>query len=190
MSQLLIAGVDEVGRGPLAGAVIAAAVILDEKHPIAGLTDSKLLSEKRREMLAAVIRERALAWAIGRAEVAEIDSLNILHASLLAMQRAVAQLTLEPDEVWVDGNFAPKINYVTKTFIKGDKLHPVISAASIIAKVHRDHEMMQLDQQYPGYGFARHKGYPTQAHREALQRLGASPIHRRSFAPVKAVLSD
>lgn len=189
MNQVLIAGVDEVGRGPLAGAVIAAAVILDETRPIAGLTDSKLLSEKRREILAATIRDQALAWAIGRAEVDEIDSLNIFHASLLAMQRAVAQLTRAPDEVWVDGKFAPKINYITKTFVKGDKLHPVIGAASIIAKVYRDHEMLQLDQQYPGYGFARHKGYPTQAHREALQRLGASPIHRRSFAPVKAVLS-
>jgi len=189
VNQILIAGVDEVGRGPLAGAVVAAAVILDENHPITGLADSKMLSEKRREILAEQIRQGALAWAIGRAEVAEIDELNILRASLLAMQRAVESLALAPTEVWVDGKFAPKINYLTKTFVQGDKLKPVISAASIVAKVYRDHEMLQLDQCYPGYGFAQHKGYPTRAHREALQRLGACPIHRRSFAPVKAVIA-
>jgi len=188
VNQFLIAGVDEVGRGPLAGAVVAAAVILDENHPITGLADSKLLSEKRREILAEQIRQYALAWAIGRAEVEEIDNLNIFHASLLAMQRAVEGLTIAPNEVWIDGKFAPKINYITQTFVKGDKFKPVISAASIIAKVYRDHEMLLLDQRYPGYGFAQHKGYPTRAHREALQRLGACPIHRRSFAPVKAVI--
>lgn len=189
MNQILIAGVDEVGRGPLAGAVVAAAVILDANHPIAGLADSKTLSEKRREALAEEIYQHALAWALGRAEVEEIDTLNILRASLLAMQRAVEQLSVTPHEVWVDGTFSPKINYITKTFVRGDKLIPAISAASIIAKVSRDREMLELDQCFPGYGFARHKGYPTQAHREALQRLGACPIHRRSFAPVKRVIS-
>ncbi|MEZ5672886.1 MAG: ribonuclease HII [Thiotrichaceae bacterium] len=189
-NQILIAGVDEVGRGPLAGAVIAAAVILDENHPIIGLADSKTLSQKRREALAEEIYQHALAWALGRAEVEEIDNLNILHASLLAMQRAVEQLPIAPHEVWVDGKFSPKVNYITKTFIRGDKLIASISAASIIAKVHRDREMLDLDQVYGGYGFAQHKGYPTQAHREALQRLGACPIHRRSFAPVKRVINS
>ncbi|OQW93343.1 MAG: ribonuclease HII [Beggiatoa sp. IS2] len=185
----ILAGVDEVGRGPLAGPVIAAAVILDETQPtIVGLADSKTLSAKRRELLAKQIRERALAYALGRAEVAEIDQLNILQASLLAMQRAVAQLTVAPDRVLVDGNHCPRLAYPVEAIIRGDKLIPAISAASILAKVARDAEMCDWDKVYPGYGLAIHKGYPTKAHKEALQRLGVTPLHRRSFAPVRAYL--
>jgi ribonuclease HII len=180
----LIAGVDEVGRGPLAGPVIAAAVILDENHPIAGLADSKTLSAKRREFLAQQIQEWALAFALGRAEVEEIDRINILQASLLAMQRAVAQLPIAPNQVLVDGKHCPLVNCRVQAIVQGDKTVAAISAASIIAKVARDREMEELDKQYPGYGLARHKGYPTRIHLEALQRLGVSPIHRRSFAPV------
>jgi ribonuclease HII len=183
----LVAGVDEVGRGPLAGPVVAAAVILDPARPIEGLADSKKLSEKRREALAEQIRERALAWALGRAEVEEIDRLNILHASLLAMQRAVAALQPQAEFALVDGNRCPELACPAEAVIKGDDRVAVISAASVIAKVARDHEMIELDQQYPGYGLARHKGYPTKAHIESLQRLGVTTIHRRSFGPVRKI---
>ncbi|MEH6358410.1 MAG: ribonuclease HII [Pseudomonadales bacterium] len=185
----VIAGVDEVGRGPLAGAVVAAAVILDPNNPIEGLADSKKLTEKRREALFPLIQERALAWCIARASEAEIDELNILHASLLAMQRAVLGLKLAPEKVLVDGNRCPELPYPSEAIIKGDSLVPAISAASILAKVVRDREMVAFEETYPGYGFAKHKGYPTALHMQALKSLGATPIHRRSFAPVKAVLS-
>jgi ribonuclease HII len=184
-----IAGVDEVGRGPLAGPVVAAAVILDPEWPIAGLADSKKLSEKKREAMDQVIRERTLAWALGRAEVEEIDRINILQASLLAMQRAVEALSIAPDHAQVDGNRCPELACTTEAIVGGDGSEPAISAASIIAKVARDREMMELDLQYPGYGLARHKGYPTKAHLQALQELGVSPVHRRSFGPVKRLLS-
>lgn len=183
-----LAGVDEVGRGPLAGPVVAAAVILDPERPIEGLKDSKQLSEKRRETLAAQIRERALAWSLGRAEVEEIDRINILQASLLAMQRAVAGLSLVPELVLVDGNHCPPVDCPVQAVVKGDSLIAAISAASIIAKVSRDQEMVALDRLYPGYGLAGHKGYPSKLHLEALQRLGVTPIHRRSYAPVRRVL--
>ncbi len=184
----LIAGVDEAGRGPLAGPVVAAAVILDPAHPIAGLKDSKQLSERRREILAEQIREGALAWALGRAEVAEIDAINILQASLLAMQRAVAALPLAPELALVDGNRCPKLSCPAQPVVKGDALVPAISAASILAKVSRDREMVELDARYPGYGLARHKGYPSKAHLAALQDLGVSVVHRRSYAPVRRAL--
>ncbi len=184
----LIAGVDEVGRGPLIGAVVAGAVVLDPEKPISGLTDSKKLSEKRRECLAEEIRDKALAWSLGRSEPEEIDQINILQASLLAMQRAVQTLPLQLDGAFVDGNRAPMLPCPVATVVKGDLYIPAISAASILAKVARDKEMSELDQQYPGYGLAGHKGYPTKAHREALQRLGPTPQHRRSFGPVKALL--
>lgn len=187
---LLIAGVDEVGRGPLAGPVIAAAVILDDTHPIAGLADSKTLSEKRRDVLATQIRQYALTFAIGRAEVEEIDQINILQASLLAMQRAVIQLSVVPKLALIDGKHCPLLPCPTQAIIKGDQTVPAISAASILAKVTRDQEMCELDKLYPGYGFAIHKGYPTRAHQQALQRLGVSPIHRRSFAPVRIYLES
>lgn len=183
-----LAGVDEVGRGPLAGPVVAGAVILDPERPIEGLKDSKQLSEKRRESLAAEIREHALAWALGRAEVEEIDCLNILQATLLAMQRAVAGLCLVPELVLVDGNRCPRLDYPVQAVVKGDSLVPAISAASIIAKVSRDREMTRLDTVYPGYGLAKHKGYPSRMHLDALQALGITPIHRRSFAPVRRML--
>ncbi len=186
--HILLAGVDEVGRGPLAGPVVAAAVILDPARPIMGLADSKALSEKHRQALDIEIREKALAWALGRAEVDEIDALNILQASLLAMQRAVAALSLVPHRALVDGNRCPLLACPAEAVIKGDQTVPVISAASIIAKVARDAEMVALDAVYPGYGFAVHKGYPTKAHLEALDRLGVLPIHRRSFAPVRNLL--
>ncbi|MCW8407682.1 ribonuclease HII [Legionella sp. PATHC035] len=183
---MLIAGVDEVGRGPLAGAVVTAAVIL--KKPIAGLADSKKLSAKKRELLAAQIKEEALAYAFGRAEVDEIDTLNIHHATLLAIQRAVEALPIRPDQVLVDGLHLPKLSIPCKAIVDGDDLIPEISAASILAKVFRDAEMTALDAIYPGYGFAGHKGYATVAHREALNRLGPCMIHRRSFEPVAALL--
>lgn len=183
---LLTAGIDEVGRGPLAGPVVAAAVILDPKKPIRGLTDSKLLSGKKREILAEKIRECALAWALGRAEVEEIDKINILQASLLAMQRAVAALHLTPEHALVDGNFPPKLLCSVQAIIKGDQLIPAISAASIIAKVARDAEMVAMENEFPGYGFASHKGYGTEQHLTALRKLGVTRIHRRSFAPVWA----
>jgi ribonuclease HII len=183
-----LAGVDEVGRGPLAGPVVAAAVILDPERPIEGLKDSKQLSQKRRETLAVQIRERALAWSLGRAEVEEIDRINILQASLLAMQRAVAGLGLLPELVLVDGNHCPSVDCRVLAVVKGDTLVAAISAASILAKVSRDQEMVTLDGLYPGYGLAGHKGYPSKRHLDALQRLGVSPVHRRSYAPVRRLL--
>lgn len=184
----LVAGVDEVGRGPLAGPVVTAAVILDEQNPIDGLTDSKKLSEHQREEFAKEIKQKAIAWSLGRAEVHEIDDINILQATLLAMQRAVAGLTPKPDYVLVDGNRCPKFHCPAEAIIKGDLHVSVISAASIIAKVARDQEMQQLDSQYPGYGLHSHKGYPTKQHIAALEELGVTPIHRRSYGPVKKLL--
>lgn len=184
----LIAGVDEVGVGPLAGPVVAAAVILDIGHPLTGLGDSKTLSAGRRERLAEEIRRNALAWAIGRVDNHDIDRLNILQARLLAMQLAVKGLVVRPDHVQVDGNHSPEFECTVETVIKGDRLIPAISAASILAKVTRDREMVQLDEQYPGYGFASHKGYGTREHLQALACLGACDIHRRSYAPVRRVL--
>ena len=185
---LLIAGVDEVGRGPLAGPVVAAAVILDPARPFAGLADSKKLSPARRERLALDIRANALAWALGRAEVAEIDRLNIFQASLLAMRRAVEALPMTPDRVLVDGKHCPPLACPCTAIVKGDATVPAISAASILAKVARDAELRELHDRYPRYDFARHKGYPTAVHREALRRYGPCPEHRRSFAPVAAAL--
>ena len=184
-----IAGVDEVGRGPLAGPVIAAAVILNPADPVEGLTDSKKLSEKRREQLDIEIREKAIAWSIGRAEVDEIDTLNILHASLLAMKRAVENLSVSPDYALVDGNRLPDLTVNAEAIIKGDLLVPVIGAASIIAKVARDKEMIAMDAVYPGYGLAKHKGYPTKVHLAALSDLGVTSQHRRSFSPVRKLLT-
>ena len=187
----LVAGVDEAGRGPLAGPVFAAAVILHPEQPINGLTDSKLLSAKRREQLMLEIQANALAWAIARAEVEEIDSINILQASLLAMQRAVLALNILPELILVDGNKCPaNLPCQSRAIVKGDRTVPAISAASILAKVARDNEMCLLDKQYPGYGFAAHKGYGTQLHLTALTKLGASPVHRRSFSPVKACVIE
>jgi ribonuclease HII len=185
---ILIAGVDEVGRGPLAGPVVAAAVILDPERPIDGLADSKQLGEKRREQLAEIIRERALAWCIARAEVEEIDRINILQASLLAMQRAVRGLDPLAEFALIDGNRCPQLPCPARAVVKGDSRVAAISAASIIAKVARDREMVELDLVYPGYGLARHKGYPSRQHVEALQALGVTPIHRRSYAPVRRAL--
>ncbi|OGT32298.1 MAG: ribonuclease HII [Gammaproteobacteria bacterium RBG_16_51_14] len=185
-----VAGVDEVGRGPLAGPVIAAAVILEKNHGIIGLTDSKKLSPSRREKLAATIRENAVAWALGRAENHEIDSLNILQATLLAMKRAIESLGQEPEYVLVDGLHCPDVGCRTEAIVKGDTFVPAISAASILAKVARDEEMTVLDEVFPGYGFAIHKGYPTAMHLQALEKLGVSPVHRRSFAPVKRRLKQ
>ncbi|UAW97667.1 ribonuclease HII [Halopseudomonas nanhaiensis] len=184
----LVAGVDEVGRGPLCGAVVTAAVILDPLRPIEGLNDSKKLTEARREELFPIIQERAIAWCIARAEVEEIDQLNILHATMLAMQRAVAGLSVRPDRVLVDGNRCPVLPMPSEPVIKGDARVPAIAAASILAKVARDREMCELDMMYPGYGFSSHKGYATPFHLQALSELGATSIHRRSFAPVRQVL--
>ncbi|PHM28913.1 ribonuclease HII [Xenorhabdus budapestensis] len=185
----LIAGVDEVGRGPLVGAVVTAAVILDPANPIAGLMDSKKLPEKRREALYLEIKEKALCWSLGRAESEEIDQLNILHATMLAMQRAVAGLAIQPDYVLIDGNRCPVLSMPAQPVVKGDSLVAEISAASILAKVTRDREMTELDKQFPEYGFAKHKGYPTALHLEKLSLLGATEHHRRSFAPVKRALA-
>ncbi|MEE9575291.1 MAG: ribonuclease HII [Gammaproteobacteria bacterium] len=184
----VMAGVDEVGRGPLAGPVIAAAVILDPEQPIQGLMDSKKISERKRILLALEIQKKSMAWAMGRAEHDEIDSINILQASLLAMKRAIESLAIEPELVLVDGIHCPDISFNVDAIIKGDNKIPAISAASIIAKVARDSEMIALDSQYPGYGFSQHKGYPTRMHIEALKDLGVSSIHRKSFAPVKKLL--
>lgn len=183
-----IAGVDEVGRGPLAGAVVTAAVILDPSNPIEGLNDSKKLTAKQREKLVIEIEQKALAFAYGRAEVEEIDQINILQASLLAMKRAVEALPIAAHEAWVDGNKAPSLSIPVRTFIKGDATVPAIAAASILAKVARDSEMLRLHQQFPDYGFDKHKGYPTAAHVAALQKFGPCPLHRRSFGPVQAML--
>lgn len=184
----LVAGVDEVGRGPLAGAVVAAAVILDPARPIEGLTDSKKLSEKRREALFIEIKEKALAYAVGRAEVEEIDEINILQASLLAMKRAVEALDPAPEHALVDGNKLPQLPCSADAIIKGDLTEPCISAASIIAKVTRDREMLEMDKKYPGYGLAQHKGYPSKAHMQALVDLGVTEIHRRTFGPVRRLI--
>ncbi|MDH4610921.1 ribonuclease HII [Pseudomonas sp. BN102] len=186
----LVAGVDEVGRGPLCGPVVTAAVILDPSRPILGLNDSKKLSEARRDALYEEIREKALAWCIARADVHEIDSLNILHATMLAMQRAVEGLSVQPRLALIDGNRCPKLNVPCAPVVKGDSQVPAIAAASILAKVSRDREMAELDAAYPGYGIAGHKGYPTPVHLEALRRLGPTPIHRRSFGPVRALLDN
>ena len=183
-----LCGVDEAGRGPLAGSVFAAAVVLDPGRPIEGLADSKLLSADSREHLARAIRERALAWSVAFATVEEIDRLNILRASLLAMKRAVESLGIAPSEVCVDGNVVPSIAGPCRAIVKGDRLVPAISAASILAKVARDAEMTMLDPRYPLYGFALHKGYPTPEHLAALDAHGPCEIHRRSFEPVIASL--
>ena len=185
----LTAGVDEAGRGPLAGPVVAAAVILDPARPIPGLDDSKRLSPQRREALDAEIRARAAGWAIARVDVDVIDAINILEATMLAMREAVARLDPAPERVLVDGNRCPDLPCPARAVVRGDAGVAAIGAASILAKVARDREMVEMDRRYPGYGFARHKGYGTRAHREALLRLGPSPIHRRSFAPVKSALS-
>lgn len=182
-----LAGVDEAGRGPLAGPVYAAAVILDPARPIAGLADSKKLSAARRDKLALQIREGALAWAIASASAGEIDLLNILQASLLAMQRAVALLQPQPAAIEVDGLHCPALTMPARPIVRGDATVAAIAAASILAKTARDAELLRLDRDYPGYGLATHKGYPTAAHVAALERLGVSPIHRRSFAPVRRV---
>ncbi len=184
----LVAGVDEVGRGPLAGPVVTAAVILDRDRPIEGLADSKAISEKKRERLFDEIREKALAWAIGRCEVEEIDELNILQATMVAMQRAVAGLKPQPQHALIDGNRCPELPCSAEAVVKGDSKVAAISAASILAKVTRDREMVEMDGLYPGYGFAGHKGYPSKKHLEALQLLGVTPIHRRSFGPVARCL--
>ncbi|BBG59863.1 Ribonuclease HII [Providencia rustigianii] len=184
----LIAGVDEVGRGPLVGAVVTAAVILDPNNPIEGLADSKKLTEKKREKLFDEIKEKALCWCIGRAEPNEIDELNILHATMLAMQRAVAGLSITPEFVLVDGNRCPKLSMPSQAVVKGDSLVQEISAASILAKVVRDREMVELDKVFPEYGFAKHKGYPTAYHLEKLAQFGATEFHRKSFAPVRRAL--
>lgn len=186
----LVAGVDEVGRGPLCGAVVTAAVILDPARPILGLNDSKRLTAVRREKLFDEIREKALSWCIARAEVEEIDQLNILHATMLAMQRAVEGLSVTPKLALIDGNRCPQLQVPSAAVVKGDSQVPAIAAASILAKVSRDREMQALDLQYPGYGIAGHKGYPTAVHLEALRRLGPTPVHRRSFAPVRALLPE
>ena len=185
---ILICGVDEAGRGPLAGPVSAAAVILDDANPIAGLADSKKLSERQREQLAPIIRERALAWAVAWAEVEEIDQLNILQATLLAMRRAVLALPVQPQQVLVDGLHCPQTGLFSQAIVRGDSKVAAISAASILAKTARDKLMLQLHQQYPQYGFADHKGYPTAAHLAALREHGVSGVHRRSFKPVREML--
>jgi ribonuclease HII len=185
----LVAGVDEAGRGPLAGSVVAAAVILHENHPISGLTDSKKLSAKRRHVLEAEIKQHAMAWSIAEASHHEVDEINILQASLLAMRRALLGLKVLPDLVLVDGNRLPALeNYQMRAIVKGDLNEPCISAASILAKQYRDRQMLELDRLYPQYQFARHKGYPTELHRELLKQHGVSPVHRRSFRPVRDLL--
>ena len=186
----LLAGVDEAGRGPLAGDVVAAAVILDPQQPIEGLADSKKISEKKREQLFEEIHQKAIAVAVGRASVAEIDELNILWASMLAMKRAVEVLVVQPEHVVVDGNRVPKWTYSAQAFIKGDQRITCISAGSIIAKVTRDRDMFALARDYPQYGFEKHKGYPTAAHRAALVEHGVTQYHRTTFGPVRAVLAQ
>ncbi|MEJ2386948.1 MAG: ribonuclease HII [Chromatiaceae bacterium] len=187
--SLLVAGVDEAGRGPLAGPVTAAAVILDPAHPVAGIADSKQLSPGRREELEPLIKQAAIAWAVASAGVDEIDVLNILQASLLAMKRAVEALAAAPELVLVDGNRCPSLACAAEAVVRGDASVPVIGAASILAKVSRDRELERLDALYPAYGFARHKGYPTREHLGALQQHGPCEIHRRSFGPVRKLLA-
>jgi len=190
MTELLLTcGVDEAGRGPLAGAVFAAAVILDPKKPIVGLADSKKLSEKKRDFLADQIKEHSLAWAIASCSAQEIDEINILQASLLAMKRAVEALKVKPSEILVDGLHCPKLNIPARAIVKGDSKEACISAASILAKTARDAELYILDKQYPEYGFAKHKGYPTPLHMEMLQKHGVLDIHRKTYAPVKKLLN-
>lgn len=189
-APLLICGVDEAGRGPLAGPVYAAAVILDVSRPIAGLADSKKLSAKRRDYLALEIKQRALAWAIAEASVEEIDTLNILRASLLAMRRAVEMLSLRPQEVWVDGLHCPDTGLPSRAIVQGDSSVAAISAASILAKTARDAAMLLLHGHYPQYGFDGHKGYPTAAHLAALKLHGVSVVHRKSFRPVRELLQQ
>ena len=186
---MLIAGVDEVGRGPLVGDVVAAAVILPASHRIAGIKDSKKLSEKTRQILSAQIKEQAIAWAIGRASPAEIDEINVLHASMLAMKRAVCALETAPEHVLVDGNRLPEWDFSADAVVKGDSLHEQIAAASIIAKVARDEDMKALDAIYPDYGFGNHKGYPTKQHMQVLAKLGPLPMYRTSFKPVQMAMS-
>ena len=186
----VIVGLDEVGRGCIVGSVVAAAVILDPEKPITGLTDSKKLTAKRREQLATEIKFKALDWAIGRAEPGEIENSNILCASLMAMARAFSMLTVKPGKAMVDGTFYPPIDCIGETVIRGDLLIPEISAASILAKVSRDSEMLVLDELFPGYEFSRHKGYPTSLHLEKLWQLGVTPLHRKTYAPVKKVLAS
>jgi ribonuclease HII len=185
---ILVCGVDEAGRGPLAGPVSAAAVILDPNNPITGLADSKKLSERQRNKLAAIIRERALAWSVAYAQVDEIDHLNILQATLLAMRRAVLALQIQPQQVLVDGLYCPETGIPSQAIVKGDSKVASISAASILAKTARDELMQKLDETYPCYGFAEHKGYPTAAHLAALHKHGVSVIHRKSFRPVQELL--
>lgn len=187
---VLVCGVDEAGRGPLAGPVFAACVILREQDPIEGLADSKVLTAQKREELALEVRNRAAAWAIASASVEEIDRINILRASLLAMKRALEQLTLEPHEVLVDGLHCPEVRFASRAIVDGDSLVAEISAASILAKTARDAQMRELHSLYPDYGFDRHKGYSTREHLAALQRFGVCPIHRRSFAPVRSLCLD
>lgn len=187
---MLVCGVDEAGRGPIAGPVYAAAVILDRDCAIAGLKDSKLLSPRKREKIAGEIQLHARAWSVAFASVEEIDRLNILQAALLAMRRAVESLGVRPDEVWVDGNRAPDVQIPVRTIIGGDRLHPPISAASILAKTARDAEMLRLHGRYPQYGLDRHKGYPTRAHLAAIKAYGICDIYRRSFAPVRRIIDS
>lgn len=187
---VLLAGVDEAGRGPLAGDVVAAAVILNPDKPIDGLADSKKLSEKKRDYLFDVICERALSFSIARCSVEEIDTLNILHASMLAMKRAVEGLALQPEFVVVDGNRLPQWHYASKAIVKGDDKVAAIAAGSILAKVTRDRDCVLLEQQYPSYGFAQHKGYPSAQHLAALKNLGVTDIHRKTFGPVKRCLLE
>ncbi|MDN7123938.1 ribonuclease HII [Pseudidiomarina sp. 1APP75-32.1] len=186
----MICGTDEAGRGPIAGPVVAAAVILDPRRPILGINDSKKLSEKKREALSQEIKEKALYWSIAQCDADEIDAINILQASLLAMQRAVEGLGVTPEKVLVDGNRLPKLIVPGEAIIGGDGLHECIGAASILAKVERDRQMLLWHAHYPDYDFARHKAYPTPGHLELLQRFGACPIHRRSFKPVRRVLGE
>jgi ribonuclease HII len=186
----LVAGVDEAGRGPLAGPVVAGAVILDPENPIAGLKDSKRLTAARRDLLYTEIREKALAWAVGRADVDEIDRINILQATMLAMQRAVAGLQPAAEHALIDGNRCPDLACPAQAIVKGDSRVAAISAASIMAKVTRDREMLLLDAMYPGYGLAQHKGYPSKAHIQALESLGVSPVHRCSYAPVRRIMEQ
>ena len=187
--DLVVAGVDEVGRGPLVGDVVTAAVILDPTKPIEGLADSKKLSDKKRDVLYDLIIDNALAYAVGRASPDEIDELNILHATMLAMQRAVNGLAITPQHVLIDGNRCPALSMSSQAVVKGDARVEEISAASIIAKVTRDREMEALDKEFPQFGFAKHKGYPTKLHMEMIEQFGVTPYHRRSFKPVKAALN-
>lgn len=183
--KIHMAGVDEAGRGPLAGPVVTAAVILDPSYPIDGLADSKKLTARRRAILEQEIKEHSLSWSLGRAEIDEIDELNILHATMLAMKRAVESLDVVPGVVLIDGNRCPDIDIRSQAVIKGDQRVDAISAASILAKESRDREMIKLDEEFPGYGFAIHKGYPTKAHLLALEEIGVSSVHRKSYGPVK-----